>query len=91
MAAESGAALSGSRRNGVLCFAAAESSDWRQRVGKASAAHLRFKGIIAQHPPNTRGCPRHVNGKRLSSSWQPNKGSEASSEAARRRNPAEVL
>ena len=33
-----------------------------------------IEGIITQYPPNTRGFPRHVNGKGRSPSWQPNVG-----------------
>jgi hypothetical protein len=42
----------------------------RQSCGCSPA----IEGIIAQYPPNTRGFPRHMNGKRRSSSSQPNVG-----------------
>ncbi len=41
--------------------------DDRQSCGCSPA----IEGIITQCPPNTRGFPRHVNGKRRSSGWQP--------------------
>ena len=42
----------------------------RQSFGCSPA----IEDVITQYPPNTRGFPRHVDGERRSSSWQPNIG-----------------
>ncbi len=70
------------------CFAATDCSDFHRLSFGCPPG---IEGIITQYPPNTRGFPRHVNGKRRSSSWQSNIGIEASSEASGRQNRAEVL